>query len=148
MNTKQKRVVVTLILALTAVATVGFSAAPGNSRAAPTTPDHVTCELVPASLSAIELLELIDNHCNADLVDRAETEIGWSNSGQLATEVLLESIFSSGSRGYGTIEYLAIVEQDTDTIVGPSISPSARSGAGDGLSIDYHNPSSSWADSE
>ena len=148
MNTKYTRVVVTLFLAIATLATMGFRAPNDHRRSLAFAADVTTCELVPTSLTAIELLDLLDEPCYSDLVDRVETEIGWSNSGQLATDVLLDSIFSSASNESGMTEYLAIIEQDTDTIVGPSISPSARSGSRFEGFIDYHNPSSPWADAE
>ena len=177
MNTKQKRVVVTLFLALAAMATTGFAATNGGNQTAAITPDHLTCELVAEPYSALELLNHLDDPCFPDAVYRIETEIDQGSAGSASTVALLDSILErSRAAGSGSVSLLEQRETEVDAgytrpSVNRSLVSSIRStgsepidvlnrpqdepraslvspSASVGWSIDYHNPSSLWADNE
>jgi hypothetical protein len=138
---------------------MGFSAAHEDTRAASILPDVVTCEASVVSFTAIELLNFVDEPCYAGLVDQVETEINWGLASSASTEALVESILER-SRSTGSIEYLELLEQSEAEIgVGfarPSANrPQAETRVGSVAAstsyfeayIDYHNPSSPWAES-
>jgi len=53
---------------------MGFSAPYPDNRVASILPD-VTCEMVPANLTAVELLDLVDQPCFTGSIDQIELEI-------------------------------------------------------------------------
>ena len=161
MNTKHTRVVVTLFLAVAALATMGFSAAPEDTRAASIMPDVATCEAAVASLTAIELLDFVDEPCYANLVDQVETEINWGSASSSSTEALVESILE---RSRSTSAWSVDLLEQSETEAEETRLTTGSSGPGIysrvslvteaefvenefDVSIDYHNPSSPWADS-
>ena len=95
MNTKHTRVVVTLFLAVAALATMGFSAAYEDNRVASILPDVGTCEAVPVSFTAVELLSFLDEACIAGLLDEVEMEIDKGlaapSAGTLIDDILARS---------------------------------------------------------
>ena len=73
MNTKHKRAVVTLLVAIATLATMGFRAPHDDSQRVSILPDE-TCSAL-GSLTAIDLLDVLDEPCYAALVDQVEFEI-------------------------------------------------------------------------
>ena len=148
MNTKHTRAVVSLFLAIATLATMGFSATHEDDRTASILPDHITCELIEPSLTAIELLEFVGDSCYSGLVDRIETEIDRGISSSTSTQALLDSILErSRATSTWSVDLLELSETEVES-VSPLTRPSTRSDVGDEWSIDYHNPSSAWADAE
>jgi hypothetical protein len=110
--------VATFFLALAALATMGFSVSH----------DVATCELAPVELTAIELLDYLDDPCYADLVDQVEIEIGWGFSGTGPDPALLEWFNArNNASASGSVEYLAIIEAEDEWDYRPSATSSARS---------------------
>jgi hypothetical protein len=83
--------VVTLFLALAALATMGFSAKE-DSRATSILPDEATCALSPASYSALELLALVDEPCYAAMIDEVEHEVSKGVAASASTTALIDGI--------------------------------------------------------
>ena len=140
----EKGLIGMFFLAIATLATMGFSVTNVPNHAPVILADVATCELAPTSLTAIELLDFVDDSCDPGLLDAVELEISRGVSGRISTQTLLDSFGLSGSGGSGVSEYLEIVEVDEVTFV----SPSASSGSRFQPFIDYHNPSSPWADVE
>jgi hypothetical protein len=136
-NTTHTRVVVSLLLSVATLATVGFRAPHEDSRTASILPDHAVCQLNDLSLSAIELLELVDAHCDPALVDQVESEIDKGSAGAGSIEAWLDGFYASIRPSAGGVEYLESVESETDSFASPSVSFSARSRA---TNTSYINP--------
>ena len=111
MKIKHTGVVVTVLLAVATLATMGFSAAPENNGFS-AMPDSVTCELAVGELSAIELLDYMDAPCYAERIDQIEIEIDKGVNSMASTEALIESVYAR-SRPTGSVEYLELREAET-----------------------------------
>lgn len=117
MNTKHKRIVVTLFVVLTALATTGFTAVGEGRHTRSITADHLTCPVTASPSIYLSLLSSSEEHCLSTLIDQIETEIDRGLSRATSTRALLESIYTR-SRSTGSVEYLALLE--TDAFAGPS----------------------------
>jgi hypothetical protein len=120
------KVVVTLILALGAVATMGFSTTDFGNPMVAVLADHAFCELAPASYSALEMLHLLDQSCYADLVNEIEAEVSKGVATFVSTTALIDSIYER-TDSTGSMEDLVGREGATDTGVSASVNPSVRS---------------------
>ena len=114
MNTKYVRVVVTFFLAVATLATMGFSAPYPDNRAASILPD-VTCEMVPASLTAVELLDFVDQPCFTGSIDEIELEISRGTPAP-AVRALLQDI-RARSRDVGPWPADLLEQSETDVAV-------------------------------
>ena len=154
MNTRHTRAVVALVVAIATLATMGFRAPHDNSRGVSILPAE-TCNVL-GSYTAIELLSILDEPCFAGLVDEVESEIdrGW---GTTSAEVLVNSVLErSRSTGWQVdlLELSDIEAAEAGLSYDPGIygrqslvtEADLAANAFD-LSIDYHNPSSPWAES-
>jgi hypothetical protein len=106
---------------------MGFRAPIQDSRVVSILPDHATCEWIDPALSAIELIESVDDHCYSDLVDQVEFEIDRTFTGS-GLGILLQEWFSTSSPSSiaSSIEYLEIVERPIESFASQSTSFSAR----------------------
>jgi len=130
-NTKQMKVVVTLILALGAVATMGFTRTDLSNQTVAVTADHAVCELAPASYSALDMLHLLDQSCYADLVNEIEAEISKGVASSASTAALIDSIYGQ-IVSTGSTEDLVGREGATDTGFSFSVNLSVRSSSSGG----------------
>ena len=115
MNTKHTRVVVTLFLALAALATVGFRAAPREPSAVSVLADEVTCELAPVPYTALERLAFIDEPCYAAMIDEVEHEAGKGVAASASTRALIDGILAR-SRAAGPWSVEALESSGTEQV--------------------------------
>jgi hypothetical protein len=124
MNTNRNRnkwTLVTLVVALASLTTMGFTTANGGNHSMGIAADASTCERIEMSYPAIEMLEFIDDPCYAVLLDTIESEIDLNQSGRLSTEVLQDLSNELSRFGtFGTQEYLELIEAETDSFARPS----------------------------
>ena len=153
MNTKHKRAVVTLVVAIATLATMGFRA-PHDDRLS-IMPDEFTCNVL-GSYAAIELLDVLDEPCYAALTDQVEFEIDHgaaAGSVEALTDRIVGQMHPTSAWPADLLEW-----SETDTAeAGLSYTPGTsgresfvteaeRVGNAFELWIDYHNPGSPWAD--
>ena len=153
MNTKHKRAVVTLLVAIATLATMGFRA-PHNDHLSILPAD--TCNVL-GSFTAIELLDVLDEPCYAALTDQVEFEIDHGAAAG-SVEALINRVLGQMQPTSAWPADLLELSETAPVETGLSFNPvisgrdsfateAERVPEAVDLSIDYHNPSSLWADS-
>jgi hypothetical protein len=119
-------------------------------------PDEFTCNVL-GSYSAVDLLDVLEEPCYASLLDEVEFEIDHGSAAG-SVEAFIDRVFAQMQpTSAWPAELLELSETDTgDTGLsytlgvsgrGSFVTESERAANAFDLSIDYHNPSSVWADS-
>ena len=154
MNTKHKRAVVALVVAIATLATMGFRAPHDDRSGVSILPEEFTCSEI-GSYTAVDLLGLLDEPCFAGLAGEVEFEVDYGG-GATSAGLLVDSILERSRSTGWQVDLLEL--RDTEAAeAGLSYNPGiygrvslvteADLAANEfDLSIDYHNPSSPWAE--
>jgi hypothetical protein len=89
-NTKHKRAVVALVVAIATLATMGFRAPHDDSQKVSILPAE-TCDVL-GSYTALDLLSVLDEPCYAAMLDEVEHEVSKGVAASASTRALIDGI--------------------------------------------------------